>query len=160
MVKGHKKELEEAQNAEKERVEALKAAQAVIEQEEELSEKSDDEKPAGIIQPKFKVVHSYPVEIGDTWQGHKDSVEGQDLKSIHKLPTEITVTIFVKFIDSMKLATLDINETTLVFSYPNVYYLDVNLMYKVDKGAGSAKFDKSRKTLTIRVPVVGSTDDS
>jgi hypothetical protein len=41
-----------------------------------------------------------------------------------------------------------------------VYYLDVNLMYKVDKAAGSAKFDKSRKTLTIRVPVVGSTDDS
>jgi hypothetical protein len=33
-------------------------------------------------------------------------------------------------------------------------------MYKVDKGAGSAKFDKSRKTLTIRVPVIGSTDDS
>ena len=33
-------------------------------------------------------------------------------------------------------------------------------MYKVDKAAGSAKFDKSRKTLTIRVPVVGSTDDS
>ena len=33
-------------------------------------------------------------------------------------------------------------------------------MYKVDKAAGSAKFDKTRKTLTIRVPVVGSTDDS
>ncbi len=33
-------------------------------------------------------------------------------------------------------------------------------MYKVDKAAGSAKFDKNRKTLTIRVPVIGSTDDS
>ena len=66
----------------------------------------------------------------------------------------------MKHIESMKLATLDINETTLVFTYPEVYYLDVNLMYKVDKGAGNAKFDKSKKTLTIRVPVVGSTDDS
>jgi uncharacterized protein (DUF736 family) len=75
MVKGHKKELDAAKNAELERLEALKQSQTVVE-EEELSEKSDDEKPVGIIQPKFKVVHSYPVEIGDTWQGHKDSAEG------------------------------------------------------------------------------------
>lgn len=33
-------------------------------------------------------------------------------------------------------------------------------MYKVDKTSGTAKFDKTRKTLTIRVPVIGSTDDS
>jgi len=45
-----------------------------------------------------------------------------------------------------------------MFKYPDVYYLDINLMYKVDKNAGSAKFDKTKKTLTIRVPVVGSTD--
>jgi len=79
---------------------------------------------------------------------------------MHKLPTEITVTIYVKFIETMKQATLDINDTTLMFKYPDVYYLDINLMYKVDKANGSAKFDKTKKTLTVRVPVVGSTDDS
>jgi hypothetical protein len=42
----------------------------------------------------------------------------------------------------MKAATLDINENTLVFKYPEVYYLDINLMYKVDKANGNAKFDK------------------
>lgn len=59
----------------------------------------------------------------------------------------------------MKGAELDINETTLVFSYPNLYYLDLNLKYRCDKN-GSAKFDKSKKTLTIKVPVIGLTEDS
>ena len=125
-----------------------------------MDEKSDDEKPEGIIQPKFKVVQSYPVDMGEHWEGHKDSSEGQNLKKMHKLPTELTVTIYVKWIESLKAATLDINDTTLMFKYPEVYYLDINLMYKVDKLNGSAKFDKSKKTLTIRVPVIGSTDES
>jgi len=60
----------------------------------------------------------------------------------------------------MKDARLDINETTLVFEYPGLYYLDINLGYKVDSTKGNAKFDKSKKTLTIRVPVVSSTDQS
>lgn len=106
------------------------------------------------------MVHSYPVDIQDSWQGHQDTVEGTNLKEIHKLPSELTVTIYCKFIDNMKNAELDINENTLVFKVADVYYLDINLMYRVDKAAGSAKFDKSKKTLTVKVPVVGSTEDS
>jgi hypothetical protein len=60
----------------------------------------------------------------------------------------------------MKLAKLDINDTTLVFSYPDLYYLDLNLKYKCDASNGNAKFDKNKKTLTIRLPVVGLTEDS
>jgi len=129
-------------------------------EEEELDEKSDDEKPEGIIQPKHKVVHSYPVDLQDTWEGHKSAAEGSKIEKLHILPSEITVTIYVKFIESLKAATLDINDSTLMFKYPDVYYLDINLMYKVDKLAGSAKFDKTKKTLTVRVPVTGSTEDS
>lgn len=158
MVGAQKQKEEEDRKIQMEKQEALKDSQAAM--EEELDEKSDDEKPEGIVQPKFKVVHSYPVDIGDTWQGHRDAAEGADLKKMHQLPTELTVTIYVKYIESLKAATLDINDSTLMFKYPEVYYLDINLMYKVDKQAGSAKFDKSKKTLTVRVPVVGSTDDS
>jgi hypothetical protein len=135
-------------------------AESSIAIEEEFDEKSDDEKPEGIIQPKFKLVHSYPVDIADSWEGHKDASEGQSLKQMHKLPAELTVTIYVKYIESLKAATLDINDTTLMFKYPDVYYLDINLMYKVDKLNGTAKFDKTKKTLTVRVPVIGSTDES
>lgn len=76
------------------------------------------------------------------------------------MPESLTVTIYVKFLESLKQAELDINENTLVFKYADVYYLDINLMYRVDKAAGSAKFDKSKKTLTVKVPVAGSTEDS
>jgi len=100
------------------------------------------------------------VDLQDSWEGHRKAAEGSKLEKLHTLPSEITITIYVKFIESLKAATLDINDSTLMFKYPDVYYLDINLMYKVDKLAGSAKFDKSKKTLTVRVPVIGSTEDS
>lgn len=77
-----------------------------------------------------------------------------------KVPSEVTVTINVPHIDSMKQAKLDINDTSLVFEYPSLYYLDLNLKYRCNPGKGSAKHDKSKKTLTIRVPVTGLTEDS
>ena len=77
-----------------------------------------------------------------------------------KIPKELTITINVKHVESMKLAKLDINDTNLVFEYPNLYYLDLNLKYICASSKGSAKFDKSKKTLTIRVPIVGLTEDS
>ena len=77
-----------------------------------------------------------------------------------KIPTELTVTIYAKFIESMKKAKLDINETALIFEYPELYYLDLNLKYQCNTENGSAKYDKKRQTLTIRMPVIGLTKDS
>lgn len=116
--------------------------------------------PKSVVQPKYKVVYSYPVELQDTWEGFNtnEAFSGKDQK--FKVPKELTVTINVPHIDSMKLAKLDINETNLIFEYPNLYYLDLNLKYICDSSNGSAKFDKSKKTLTIRVPVTGLTEDS
>lgn len=62
--------------------------------------------------------------------------------------------------ESASKAKLDINDANLVFDCPDLYYLDTNLYYKVDASAGSAKFDKSRKCMVIKVPVVGLTSDS
>ena len=76
------------------------------------------------------------------------------------IPTHLTITLNLKWVESMKAAKLDINETTLVFEYPDVYYLDLNLKYKCDPDSGNAKFDKTKKTLTIKLPVVGLTEDS
>ena len=60
----------------------------------------------------------------------------------------------------MAKANLDINDSSLVFEYPELYYLDLNLKYNCNPAKGSAKYDKVKKTLTIRVPVLGLTDDS
>ena len=77
-----------------------------------------------------------------------------------KIPTHLTITIELKWLDSIKNAVLDINESTLLFEYPDLYYLDLNLKYKCDPDAGNAKFDKTKKTLTIKMPIVGLTEDS
>jgi hypothetical protein len=115
--------------------------------------------PKSVVQPKYKVVYSYPVELQDHWEGQATS-ELLEKKPELKLPSEITVTINVPHVESMKKAKLDINDTSLVFEYPELYYLDLNLKYNVDQAKGSAKHDKTRKTLTIRVPVTGLTEDS
>ena len=112
------------------------------------------------MQPKYKLVHSYPMDLGDTWGGYQTPQMEHERMLKNKIPTHLTVTIDLKWADSMKLAKLDINETTLVFEYPDLYYLDLNLKYKCDPDAGNAKFDKTKKTLTITLPVVGLTADS
>ena len=70
------------------------------------------------------------------------------------------MTINAKHCDSMKSAQLDIDESTLVFKVEGLYYLDLNLKYKCDQENGSAKFDKTKKTLTIKLPIIGLTEDS
>ena len=130
-------------------------------EDDESEKSSEEERPTGIVQPKYKIVHSYPHDIMDAWEGHKGTLEAKVLeKSKSKLPSELTVTITAKHCESMKQAQLDINESTLVFGVEGLYYLDLNLKYKVNSEEGSAKFDKVRKTLTIRLPVIDYTEDS
>ena len=43
---------------------------------EESSENEDEmieEKPSGIIQPKYKLVYSFPIDVGDSWEGYTTS---------------------------------------------------------------------------------------
>ena len=54
------------------------------------------------------------------------------MEKLHVLPSEITVTIYVKFIDSLKAATLDINDSTLMFKYPEVVYNHYKYRHMVD----------------------------
>mgnify|MGYP001387766912 CR=1 FL=1 len=46
------------------------------------------------------------------------------------------------------------------FKFCQKYYLDLNLRYKCDSNSGNAKFDKSRKTLTIKLPINGLTEEA
>ena len=72
-----------------------------------------------------------------------------------RIPTHVTITINLKWADNMKGSNLDINEGTLLFEIPDLYYLDLQLKYKVDQDSGSAKFDKTKKFLKIVLPVTG-----
>lgn len=93
------------------------------------------------------MVYSYPVDMGDSWGGYTTSKMDYEKTMRARVPTHITITINLKWADNMKGSNLDINEGTLLFEIPDLYYLDINLKYKVDQDSGSAKFDKTKKVL-------------
>lgn len=162
-VKGDAMSAEQKEKDNQKRLEDAQSRFDNGEVDDQDSDKEDqmiEEKPTGIIQPKYKIVHSYNLEMMDAWGGYTTSKMDHETLLKSRVPTELTVTINLKWVESMKGAKLDINDTTLVFEYPEVYYLDLNLKYKVDKDAGSAKFDKKKKTLTIRCPIIALTEDS
>jgi len=101
------------------------------------------------------MVYSYPIDMGDSWGGYTTS--GMDYEKTMKarIPTHLTININLKWADNMKGSNLDINEGTLIFEIPELYYLDLQLKYMVDQDAGSAKFDKTKKELKIVLPVTG-----
>lgn len=74
------------------------------------------------------------------------------------IPTQITITVNLKWADSMKGSKLDIDEGLLIFEIPDLYYLDLKLKYKVNQDEGSAKFDKTKKELKIVLPVTGQNE--
>jgi hypothetical protein len=154
------KEEKEAE-AKRKIVEAEQRAEnGEVAEEEEEEEEAPEERPTMVVQPKYKIVHSYPVDMGDAWAGYTTSEMEHEKRMKQFIPTHVAVTIDLKWAESMKAAKLDINESALVFEYPDLYYLDLNLKYKCDPDSGSAKFDKTKKTLTIKLPVVGLTPDS
>ena len=130
------------------------------EEQDDDEEEKEEPRPTGIVMPKYRLVHSYPVDIADSWEGNTGTIEDQKMQKRKKLPTYLTVTINCTHVDSMKKAKLEINESNLVFEYPDLYYLDLNLRYKCDSTAGNAKFDKTKKTLTIKLPILGMTEVS
>ncbi|CDW74714.1 UNKNOWN [Stylonychia lemnae] len=141
--------------------EALKKGQsAQLGEIDEEDVEEEEPMPKSVVQPKYKIVYSYPVDLQDSWEGFSTNEGFEIQKPVQKIPKELTVTINVPHVESMKLALLDINQTNLIFEYPNLYYLDLNLKYICDSNQGNAKFDKNKKTLTIRVPVKGLTEES
>jgi len=45
------------------------------EDDEDSDKSSEEERPTGIVQPKYKIVHSYPHDMSDYWEGHKGTLE-------------------------------------------------------------------------------------
>ena len=41
--------------------------------DEDSEEKDFEEQPSGIIQPKYKIVHTFPMEMFDAWGGYTTS---------------------------------------------------------------------------------------
>jgi len=70
-VEGHKETLAAEEKA---KIDAA-AGQAAIDEDEASDKSEDEERPTGIVQPKYKIVHSYPNNIMDAWEGHQGTRE-------------------------------------------------------------------------------------
>ena len=59
--------------------------------------------PKSVVQPKYKVVYSYPVAIQDCWEG-PGTIESEMVANNPKLkiPMELTITISVPHVESLK----------------------------------------------------------
>ena len=44
-----------------------------MEDEEEEQEETPEERPAMVVQPKYKLVQTYPADLGDAWAGYTTS---------------------------------------------------------------------------------------
>ena len=117
-----KKAKMDEEEKEKENARRLKEASERFDHGEadEASEEEEEQRPEGIIQPKYKIVHSFPIDMGDSWGGYQTAEMEHENMIKSKIPTHLTITIDLKWADSMKGANLDINETTLLFEYPDI----------------------------------------
>lgn len=68
------------------------------------------------------------------------------------------VWIETPWMDKASDAVIDLNESNLIFSYPETYYLDIQLSYLVDTNKGKAKFIKDKQRMEIDMPIIGLTE--
>jgi len=101
-----------------------------------------------INKPDFSIKYRHMTDLQDhvtKQQSHVSSVR----------PKEMVVDINLPMLESAAGVDLDVQEKslTLVREEPPKYNLHVDLPYPVDEERGSAKFDKSKKTLVVTLPI-------
>ncbi|RVE54867.1 hypothetical protein evm_000634 [Chilo suppressalis] len=105
---------------------------------------SDD----GYTVPKYIIKQQKNVDFQD-YTYHKDC------KQYAAIPSHIVVEVNLPLLSSTKDCILDVQEKSLVLKSerPARYKLNITLPYSVNDECGSAKFDKSRRTLIVTLPV-------
>mmetsp|Transcript_90763 Transcript_90763/g.157400 ORF Transcript_90763/g.157400 Transcript_90763/m.157400 type:complete len:534 (-) Transcript_90763:1047-2648(-) len=98
-------------------------------------------------QPNYTIVHRGEICLGDAWNAK------EDLK--RRLPKELVVRIDLPLMGAASEAdTLDVTEKKIFLqSKKHSYYLDLQLPFPIDEEQSGAKFDKSKRILTLTLPV-------
>ncbi|ROL51278.1 Protein kintoun [Anabarilius grahami] len=107
------------------------------------SQSPEDKQP---ITPPYTLKYRSVVDLQD-YRCSRDSGPGAR-------PREIVITIDVPLLRSAQDADLSVTERRLVLEAPEpAYRLELPLAYPVDEDKGDAKFNKTKKQLTITLPV-------
>lgn len=103
----------------------------------------EDKQP---ITPQYTLKYRSVVDLQD-YRCSRDSGPGAR-------PREIVITVDVPLLRSAQDADLSVTERRLVLEAPEpAYRLELPLAYPVDEDKGDAKFNKTKKQLTITLPV-------
>lgn len=131
-----------------------KDKKAIENPETEIIEEEEEEEPIPeIVQypiaPKYKLLHSYPVDYGEFW----NESDCHKLKKF-KRPKELVLTVELPQVETAKDLNCDVKEKKIVQEYLDKYYMTLNLPFEVDELNGKAKFDGKKKYLRLTLPVV------
>ncbi|CAG5115869.1 unnamed protein product [Candidula unifasciata] len=98
--------------------------------------------------PKYTITHRSEVDMSE----YRNAADAKT----STCPKELVIKIELPLLNSAAQASLDIFEKKLILESvsPAAYKLDLSLPYQVNEDEGSAKFDKSKRTLTVTLPVV------
>ncbi|CAD5118944.1 DgyrCDS7619 [Dimorphilus gyrociliatus] len=137
------------------------SAELAQEQEKNLKTNKDSKKEqvrtqeaddSEYTKPKYTIKHSSNMDL----QKYTNSPV-----SIQNRPDKLIVNIHLPLLKSSKPVDLNIFERKLLLQSesPAKYKLEVQLPYPVDENEGSAKFDKSKTTLSITLHVLPLVED-
>ncbi|KAJ1565574.1 hypothetical protein HK096_001840 [Nowakowskiella sp. JEL0078] len=100
-----------------------------------------------ILTPNFKIIEQGEIDLGE----FTNEVKRQNSR---KRPTALVLKIDLPLVDCVSEVDLDTSEESVSLTVPKKYKLDVALPYPVIVDDGNAKFDKSKKQLSVRLPVI------
>ena len=103
-------------------------------------------------EPNYRIVHRTNMDL----QEYRNAPDARPSTR----PKELVITIELPLLTSAKQVYLDIFEQKLVLQSesPAKYKLDLKLPYPVDDENGGAKFDKSKHSLIVTLPVLPMKD--
>eukprot|EP00798_Chlamydomonas_sp_ICE-L_P008064 gene8064-1301_t len=104
--------------------------------------------PDGALTPQWELVHRGELDLADSWGD-----VGRNLTLNTTYPKELVVRIKLPNVSSASGVDLDVSRSKLMASVPRKYRLEVTLPFAVKEDQGRAKFDKSKQTLEVTLPV-------
>lgn len=116
--------------------------------EEEPAEPKGEDFSNGPIAPKYSLLHSYPVEMGQFFN--------QGVQEIHRrrIPNQLTLKVQLPAVESVAELECDIKSDSFRLDYKNKYFLSIDFSYIVNENSAKAKYISAKNMLKITIPVI------
>ena len=120
------------------------------EDEEEEDETKEEDFSNGPIAPKYSLLHSYPMEMGQFLNSENP------LENIKKdnIPKCLILKVELPAVEAVADLKCDVKADKLELSYADKYYLILEFGYLINENDSKAKFVAGKKMLKLTLPVL------